>query len=626
MLATPPADVRLLFDDAVRPAGGNRAVDSAGRSVLGGPVHLLAGHDRVLVIPLRSGLGRGAYTVRWQVVSNDGHAVSGVLAFGVGTGLARPTPTLSAGGGVSTASVVLRWLFLAGVLLAGGAALTGRMLLEPGRRRLETAVAGVALLLVSGGGFGLLALEPAVDATRFGRVTETAAIVALVGFAAALASIAVPPLAYAVTALALLELAAPTLAGHALDPRHLRWLVALADVAHVAAAAFWTGGLALLVLDRGPRARRRFPPLAAASVAILGAASIPRAIAAFPTLASVVHTSYGRAVLIKTVLLVLVLGVVWLNRGRFRELGFAAELVLIGGIVVAVAVLTDLPPPSRAAAAARAAVAARRAVAPPPADAVVLAGEDGDLAVGFAASPRGRDVAARVTALSPDNVGVNGLAVTIAGRRAVPCGSGCYRATIPLPPPPRRVSVAIAGRGAPARLPFTLPARWPAPADPALVARTGRVYRSLRTLVIHERLASNARNAIHTTYLVEAPNRLAYTIRGGPRAVVIGRRRWDKLPGRKWVRSSQEPVRQPEPFWGSDPVRNARLLGTGRVAGRPVRIVSFYDPKLPAWFVLAVDRATGRLLDLHMTAQAHFMHHTYSGFDRPLRIVPPVQP
>lgn len=67
-------------------------------------------------------------------------------------------------------------------------------------------------------------------------------------------------------------------------------------------------------------------------------------------------------------------------------------------------------------------VATPRAVAPPPADAVVLAGQDDDLAVGLAASPRGRNVAARVTALSPDNLGVDRLSVTIAGPRAAACG------------------------------------------------------------------------------------------------------------------------------------------------------------------------------------------------------------
>ena len=139
VLATSPGDVKLLFDDEIRPAGGDLVIDSRGRSVLAGPAHRLAGNDRVLVLPLRPALARGAYTARWRVVSNDGHLVTGVLAFAVGTGSARPVPTLSAGGGLSGSSVVLRFLFLAGVLIAGGAAMTGRILLEPARRRLETA-------------------------------------------------------------------------------------------------------------------------------------------------------------------------------------------------------------------------------------------------------------------------------------------------------------------------------------------------------------------------------------------------------------------------------------------------------------------------------------------------------
>jgi copper transport protein len=621
VLATPPADVRLLFDDAVRPAGGDRAVDAAGRSVLGGPARRLGGNDRALVIPLRPGLTRGAYTVRWRVISNDGHLIEGVLAFGVGTGLPTPAPTLSAGGGPSLASVVLRLLFLGGVLLAGGAALAGRVLLEPGRGRVETALVALGLVLVAAGGFGLLALEPASDATRFGRVTETAAIVALVGAAAALASLAVPPLRHAVAALGVLELAAPTLAGHALDPRRLRALVALADFVHVGAAAFWVGGLTLLVLGQNKRARRRFPPLALVAVALLGAASIPRAIAAFPSLASVVDTGYGRAVLVKTGVLAGVLGLAWFNRRRLQRLGFVAELGLLAVVVGAVAVLTDLRPPVRATAAT---VAAPRRPLPPPADALVLGGEDNDVAVGLATSPRGANVAVRVTALGAEGYGLDGFQVRIGGRASRPCGPGCYAATLPLPSPPRRIDVSLSGLGRrPATLSFILPIRWPAPIARALVARADRAYRSLRTLVIHERLASSARNGITTTYRIQAPNRLAYQISGGPQAVIIGGTRWDRLPGGKWERSEQEPLTQPEPFWGGDPVRNARFLGTRSVGGRPAWLASFYDPKLPAWFELSIDPRTSRLLALKMTAQAHFMHHRYGGFDRPLEIVPP---
>jgi copper transport protein len=621
VLTSAPQDVKLLFDDEIRPAGGDRVIDARGRSVLARPPHRQAGNNRVLVLPLRSGLTRGAYTVRWRGISDDGHLVTGVLAFAVGAGSPRPVPTLSAGGGTSFSQIALRFLFLAGVLIAGGAALTGRLLLKRDRRRIETMVVAGGLALVAAGGFGLLAIEPAADATRFGRVTEAAAIAALVGLAAALAAIVLPAAAVVVSVIGALELLTPTLAGHALDPRHLRWLIALADLVHVGAAAVWIGGLVVLLVGGGGRARERFPALALDALAVLGAASIPRAIAAFPSLASVVHTSYGQAVLVKTGLLAAILLLAWANRRRFGQAGLSAEVAILAVLVVAIAVLTDLRPPPRATAAAPA--LAGRPPSPPP-DAVVFGGQDDDVAVGLAASPRGERIAAQVTALGPDGNGIDSLRVRVAGTTASACGAGCYAATIPLPEPPRTVDVRLEGEGVrPATVRFTLPRGWPAPAAAALVTRADRTFRELRSLVIHERLASSATNAITTTYRVAAPNRLAYSIVNGPQAVIIGNTRWDRLPGGHWERSQTEPLKQPEPFWGSDPRKNAHLLGKARVDGRVVDVASFYDSRLPAWFVLSIDPGTGRLLALHMTAQAHFMQHRYGAFDQPVRIVPP---
>ena len=200
VLATAPADVRLLFDDQIRPAGGDLAVDAHGRSVLGGKPRRQG--SRVLVVPLRPGLAKGSYTVRWRVISNDGHLISGVVAFGIGT---KPVATLTAGGdGPSAWAVLLRLLLLGGLLAAGGAALTGR-LLEAGR--LETLVVGVGLALAAAGGFGLLAIEPGAASTRFGHFTEATAIVAAAGAGAAVLSLALPALGLAAWAAAAVALA-----------------------------------------------------------------------------------------------------------------------------------------------------------------------------------------------------------------------------------------------------------------------------------------------------------------------------------------------------------------------------------------------------------------------------------
>jgi len=47
------------------------------------------------------------------------------------------------------------------------------------------------------------------------------------------------------------------------------------------------------------------------------------------------------------------------------------------------------------------------------------------------------------------------------------------------------------------------------------------------------------------------------------------------------------------------------------------------NPSTPAWFTVAIDRATYRPLRLRMTAAAHFMTHRYLEFNRPLTIEPP---
>ena len=52
-------------------------------------------------------------------------------------------------------------------------------------------------------------------------------------------------------------------------------------------------------------------------------------------------------------------------------------------------------------------------------------------------------------------------------------------------------------------------------------------------------------------------------------------------------------------------------------------MVSFFDPRLPAWFKVAVDPSTHRPLELDMTAPAHFMQHRYTNFNQPMRIVAP---
>ena len=123
---------------------------------------------------------------------------------------------------------------------------------------------------------------------------------------------------------------------------------------------------------------------------------------------------------------------------------------------------------------------------------------------------------------------------------------------------------------------------------------------------------------------MQAPNRFSYKIRGGASGIVIGDRRWDQTkPGGSWTPPQQTtPSRVPQPTWGNA-ADNAHILGTASVGGRPVWIVSFVNPSIPAWFTAWIDRDTYRTLRMRMTAASHFMFHRYVEFNRPLGISPP---
>jgi hypothetical protein len=66
-------------------------------------------------------------------------------------------------------------------------------------------------------------------------------------------------------------------------------------------------------------------------------------------------------------------------------------------------------------------------------------------------------------------------------------------------------------------------------------------------------------------------------------------------------------------------VLNAHLLRRTR----GTLLVSFLVPGVPAWFTVRLERRTLLPRTVDMTATAHFMHHTYFGFDAPRRIFPP---
>jgi hypothetical protein len=236
----------------------------------------------------------------------------------------------------------------------------------------------------------------------------------------------------------------------------------------------------------------------------------------------------------------------------------------------------------------------------PPAHAVLDAREWGtrDIAIARVGNT------ATVQVVDAQGRGVSGLAVRVDGRRAAPCGSGCYRARAA----GRSVVVRVGSRS------WRFDIQADAASGARIVASMMRAYARLHSARKEERLASSPTNAIETSFLFVAPDRLRYSIRDGSQAIVVGATRWDRPDGSgRWVRSAQDAVLVMRLPW-------ARAYDARVVAAHTV---TFFDPSAQAWFRVVFDPKTSLPRTVQMTGVSHFMTDRYSHYDAPAAIRPP---
>ncbi len=283
VVATSPAEVRLVFSEPVDPA--YTAID-----LLDGQGKLLAtgvgkpdpqdGRQFVASLPE---LADGAYTISWHAISAaDGHSTDGFIAFAVGDGTPPPASNGAGAGAGHSHSVTLtllesagRSIGILGFMAALGLAIFGWIVRSTGsvvpRRIVEVqtlamlaAAAGVLLLayaVAAGAGGQGLDLLQYLTAVHSGQLLLFRLEVACLGFLIGLVLILMdrPVLAVGfVTGIAGIVLNAG--ASHASAFASLTPM--LAQIVHVGAASAWIGGLlgfaVLFLLHARPA-----PPMAA---------------------------------------------------------------------------------------------------------------------------------------------------------------------------------------------------------------------------------------------------------------------------------------------------------------------------------------------------------------------------
>ncbi len=351
-----PARVRLSFSEPVTlVAGALRVFDSSGERVDQG-LASHAGSSSQVAVDLKPDLHSGSYVVAWRVISADSHPVHGGFVFSV-----RSSETVAAldslidqssAPGYEIARAALGGIGYLGSFIVVGAAMFAAFAQRGSEtdRRLVGVLAAVTVVtvlaevmrvpveaaLATGEGMGSL-FDPGVLGELLGQGTAATIAAVAVSAVAGLVALQRPGPTRRPSALVALAL----LAGAFVASGHTRsadpaWLMSVLDAVHVAAGAVWVGGIAALLWRlrlRRRAARRggvdphgdpsvaaeevaRFSRLATVAIVAVGAAGVVMAYLEIGSRRGLFSTGYGRLVLAKIALVVVLAGLGMFNHFR----------------------------------------------------------------------------------------------------------------------------------------------------------------------------------------------------------------------------------------------------------------------------------------------------------------------
>ena len=382
VLAASPTRILLTFSETPDPTLSKAYVsDSHGNQKAGvSQVQAVPGKPLELALTVSKPLPKGWYSLQWLSVSQiDGHAANGIFTFGVGVAPPKVSPFGSVEGtsaSLTTLADVGRWLLYIGLaLLLGGAAVTLFALdaCLPAGYRVTLWLAW--LLALAGAGTMTLAEQHIVGASSLLPLFLTPAghkflvLTVLVGLGCGVAVMLVDLMPGRATLWILAGVVALVMvvhaeASHADAATHLEALHLLEQWAHMMAVGVWVGGLLWLLLALRPQAGfdrpvviARFSRLAGYALAAVLLTGLLRAFTELGSIHALLFTSYGRALMVKVALVLVIVALGALNRYRYvPEAGTGSgaveglrravrgEVVTGAAILAATAVLAGLAP------------------------------------------------------------------------------------------------------------------------------------------------------------------------------------------------------------------------------------------------------------------------------------------
>lgn len=663
-LAQAPGAVVLKFTEPLNQELSSIAVlDRSGRDVGERATRPVPGDERAM----RRALGflrPGTYRVEWTSVSTlDGHALEGSYDFGIGAAPAgaervRASPVASEG----WVGLVGKLLAFGGLALWFGAAVLGDVAVRGGlssRRLRVLAYSGPGLTLVgsvlSAGSSAYVAVGSlhGLDGVLFtpgsGAYRLLVLVAAVLGVVLTVAWRGWPP-GMTNGALASIALVGEAASGHAAATSVPLWATVSLAV-HLAAVGVWIFAItAALWSSRIMDAIRAFSAYAIAAAGIVAVTGVVNAVLELHQLGDLTATAYGRVIMLKVAVLVLmgVLGSAhYLGRRRVapdrrsvRDL-VAGELGAGSVALVLAAVLVGFPNPPRQDAAAEALRVPGSLRYIRAADVLSVADGSGPFVVALTvrpARPGPVDVRVQVIGVEPGDglrdatVRVNGPDGAVGGFALADCGLGCLRGRGEITASGAwRLDTRVTSNRGP--IATTATVAFPTPNGARLLEQSIHAMERLRSAQIHEELRSNTTAGPQSArYTFAAPDVFRYAIDGGGAQLQIGRRQFIRdTPTAPWIETPTAPAASDPGFsWPADYFRDiwarpaaVRMIGTRTVDGVTTNTVAFARPEIPAWFQLSIGTLDHLVHRMEMRAEGHLMNHDYTSFNAPAHVTPP---
>lgn len=611
----------------------------------------------------------GIYTVTWTNTSpDDGHTLRGTFTFRAGQSR-LPGASATASGNPSALAIGLRWTSLLGLAAVAGWFLLGMIGARLSRAGSGLAIAGAFAALVAD-----LLLLPALaffppsglPAEGIGPTLATMPLAWMVRlvleFVLLLVVVRVvrsgsgQSLVYPGAIIAVCALVSLTFTSHAAANTDLRLPSMVVNSLHILSIAFWVGGVAQLALtgvlrqSAGHNVIKRFSAIALVLAPVAIISGVVNAGVTLPAVSSLWDTNYGQMLLVKSVIVVAILGTALVNRRRVKKgieyvgriVGsLRTEAVLAGVAILAASILALSVPPAEAQQQVlflRSGVDDGRfvqlVVNSPDAgrtdvevwltdsDGKIITGTD-SATVDFTMLERTIDLpASRATARPDGKWKLSDVPLTVKGWWSVgvhfrgpnmpPADASFY---LLLPDP----TMSQVERGRPEN----------EQAKDIYKAAIARLT-ELKSLRSSEELSDGIGNSVATKYGYEAPDRMTYSTGSGFESVVIGDMQYFKRPdGGPWSYRSRLypysfPANLPGYYSGADEFTLGRQV---EVDGELCQVISFHVPVAPgreeSWYTWSVGVDSHLIRREGMVAINHYMTNHYFDHDVPFQITAP---